>query len=44
MKKNPEIKKILNEFPGIKIHSINNIKETENANINEFTDRKEKEV
>ena len=28
MKDDPEIKKLLDSFPGIKIHSITNIKET----------------
>ena len=28
MKYDPEIKKLLDSFPGIKIHSITNIKET----------------
>ena len=44
MKGDPEVKKLLDSFPGIKIHSITNIKETileENETIQTST-KKEK--
>ena len=42
MKNHPEIKKILETFPGIKIHSITDIGETTDETSNEI--KKEKEL
>ena len=44
MKNHPDIKKILESFPGIKIHSITDIGETSDELINKNNDKKEQEV
>ena len=43
MKNDLEIKQILNKYPGVKIHSINNISETSDEIINNDKILKSKE-
>ena len=42
MKNNPQVKKILNEFPGSKVHSIGDLGEVNNEQLKDINLKKEK--